>query len=280
MLVGCSKRILSLPRSCSISSRELYCKSAYRGLKRSEWLHERYFSKDAGDGKQGDKTGDSKKSSSDELDDIFEVTVKQEDQEAAERRAKEAKERKPKSATPSKPEIPKQVEEQLVKEFEKAVSGSAAQSILEKYGLTKHHISVLSACSVSTQRLHAGPVERFGPIPIEKRVIGYIHLDILDVPLPVKAAIRRMTGQHYKGDFVKLACEKYPTSIENLVHVIWTMETIVRTAKESVGIQVDRTPLSSWSELMQCVESTGYGKQTIDYLNMSYERSRPMEKQS
>jgi hypothetical protein len=36
MLVGCSKRILSLPRSCSISSRELYCKSAYRGLKRSE----------------------------------------------------------------------------------------------------------------------------------------------------------------------------------------------------------------------------------------------------
>lgn len=146
---------------------------------------------------------------------------------------------------------------------------------MEKYGLTKHHISVLSACSVSTQRLHAGPAEKFGPIPIEKRVIGYIHLDVLDAPLPVKAAIRRMTGQHYKGDFVKLACEKYPTSIENLVHVIWTMETIVRTAKETVGIQVDRTPLSSWKEIMSCVESTGYGKQTIDYLNMSYEKMSP-----
>ncbi|EME29000.1 hypothetical protein Gasu2_13260 [Galdieria sulphuraria] len=240
---------------------------------RSELKPQRYLSKDIDgrDGKKEKKTEDSKEES-DGLDDIFDVTVKQEDQEAAEKRAKEARERKPKSDIPAKPEIPKQVEEQILKEFEKAVSGNAAQSIVEKYGLTKHHINVLSACSVSTQRLHAGPVEKFGPIPIEKRVIGYIHLDVLDAPVPVKAAIRRMTGQHYKGDFVKLACEKYPTSIENLVHVIWTMETIVRTAKETVGIQVDRTPLSSWSEIMNCVESIGYGKQTIDYLNMSYDK--------
>eukprot|EP00871_Galdieria_phlegrea_P004226 jgi/Galph1/4804/GphlegSOOS_G3434.1 len=275
-MVWCSSLLRQqTPMNLSHVTNSGFLKSGFLSRLQSTWTSRWLSSKSSDKGKEG--TGDKKKepvadkSEDDVFDDMFDSTVKQEDREAAAEREKQRKEEKPRGSESSKPEIPKEIEEKILKEFEKTVSGKATQSIIEKYGLTRHHLSVLSACSISTQRLHAGPVEKFGPIPIEKRVIGYIHLDTLDTSLPVKAAIRRMTGQHYKGDFVKLACEKYPTSIENIVHVIWTMETIVRTAKNSLGQQVDTTPLRSWKEIIEYVKSVGYGPKTVEYLNMSYE---------
>lgn len=127
--------------------------------------------------------------------------------------------------------------------------------------ITSHTVSVLRASRISINTIQATGSSILG-YPIENKVTAEVNISQLNLSTPARTALEILAGPRLKGDYVKIACNQYPTREENRVYIVSQIDRLVSAAKESVGDPVEQTPLETWHNVVEEVQKQASGEIT------------------
>lgn len=153
--------------------------------------------------------------------------------------------------------------DRMVAATKSTLESPASRDILSS--ITPHTISVLRASRIITHSVQAAGTDVF-KYPIEKRVKAQLWVDQLDLSPPAREALLLLAGPRVKeeGAWIKLSYDRFPTMEENRAYIVTLLDKLVAAAKTAVGDQVDQTPLSDWSDVVEAAR-----QQTQEEINQA-----------